>query len=69
MCHPLQEHASKEPHGLLCRCSSSAETRLEPMEVGATAGVLAFEVGDVVLDLPAGKMPLRVSGCLSWRIS
>lgn len=26
VCHPVQEHTSKEQHGLLCRCSSAIKT-------------------------------------------
>lgn len=43
MCHPRQEHTSKELHGLLCRCSSTAKTGFiiyaELIEVGATASL------------------------------
>lgn len=75
MCHPLHEHTSKELHSLLCRCSSTAETGFmiyAHLMGGRRHGLtrkLAFEVGDFLLDIPAGKMPLRVSGCPSWRIS
>lgn len=31
--------------------------------------MLAFEVGDILLDIPAVKTPLRVSVSLFWKIS